>query len=63
MTSEVEARINKYRVLIVDDHPIVRRGLTGMIKMANRLLYAVVGGLSNSNELNRRAVQWVLENR
>jgi len=31
MTSEVEARISKYRVLIVDDHPIVRRGLTEMI--------------------------------
>jgi DNA-binding NarL/FixJ family response regulator len=31
MNNEVEARINKFRVLIVDDHPIVRRGLSEMI--------------------------------
>lgn len=31
MNNDVEARISKFRVLIVDDHPIVRRGLTEMI--------------------------------
>jgi DNA-binding NarL/FixJ family response regulator len=31
MNSTTDARISKYRVLIVDDHPIVRRGLTDMI--------------------------------
>lgn len=31
MNRDVEARIGKYRVLIVDDHPVVRRGLTEMI--------------------------------
>jgi len=31
MNSATDARINKFRVLIIDDHPIVRRGLTEMI--------------------------------
>jgi DNA-binding NarL/FixJ family response regulator len=31
MNSATDTRITKYRVLIVDDHPIVRRGLSEMI--------------------------------
>jgi len=31
MNSEIGSHVGKYRVLIVDDHPIVRRGLTEMI--------------------------------
>ena len=38
MTTGTDARIGRHRILIVDDHPIVRQGLTQMIDLQPDLL-------------------------